>query len=1194
MSQPQAPIGRATASTWSSALADAGGRNSLIWGTAPGLSLDLVAAHPGGVAKLLSGQAVLLSDLVRAPGPRTRALTTCLAIADRAEEMEADWGLATCFVTSGVASWQVPGTRPPAAPVVLRPAHVTVVDDRRTEVEIALTGIPQVNPALLRFLRVSHGVDLDPVVLAEMVDRLHARTDEPLLRHLESLCRAVPGFTVRSGQHLAGVTLAKDAGIADLAEVTAAPSRLLMLLASAAAGRSSGPVAPHLPRVAGVRRGVVCPLDAAQLQVVDLVAAGQDVLVEARPGTGRTSLRSALVADAVSRGETVLVAAADETVRRQVAAVVDNWADTEVPVAWDVARTRQEQSDQHARLVAALERVIEGRDPAPQRTAGASWSEVERALGQHLDHTAMVHDKRHPWGVSVHDLHQRLAALASLPNPPSIVVPLEDEVVTHLTVADLPGLQHDVTELARRGAWTLPSRDNPWFDVHADDEPEAARLLSLAEEISGGRLQRTRDDLAAVAKALSVPQARTLEEGLRLLRLARSARMALRRFGQDVFEQDLDTWSAAFGGRSTQSLGPLQTRRVRSRVRSLLESRGTEPEDGAAAAVAQAVSTDQRLAAWPGRRPGAPVDQLGQELTEVSEHFEALYDDLVWFEKHLEGAGRGDDLLRADVQEVQQRLERMVAHHEGARVLPQVSPRWRELVGRGHEPVLREFARRALPTDRVAAELEHVWIRAVLALLEREQPALATHDRETSQEALAELEQAVADSQAAAREAVAEAVHRARSSVARTRRATALLEAARRDGPWSLAEWWRRAPDVMRALTPVVVVSPWVVADALPPSARVDLVVVDDVSGATPARLAGVLARGGTLVGFGDPEVSRPREPQPSTPGEPVAPAPGDSAWTVLSRRVPQLTLTTQWRPLSADLEPPVPGRAPLAAVPGLQPRARHRHVVEQEGVPQAVWNLVRGALAQPSGSRSVLLATPTDTEAVWWRQRLDRHLAGDHYTGGVRSQVVVLPWRRAHRTTADVVVVLADGHGEHLGSTVTRQGSDVDVLPVLRRARRSLELVVTRSSERELRGARSVPDSAGGLITRWFDAPSVGDQTVPEADLPPLHARFVRRMRAEGLVVRPVHHPLLGWMVHVAPGVGRPEITTVLFDEPVTREGLEIDAHVRVWPEQLRRAGWLVESVSSLDLHRDLGREAMRVRNAVLRASAQQHGRHA
>ena len=52
------------------------------------------------------------------------------------------------------------------------------------------------------------------MVLAEMVDRLHARTDDPLLRHLEMLCRAVPGFAVRSGQHLASTTYSKDAGIA--------------------------------------------------------------------------------------------------------------------------------------------------------------------------------------------------------------------------------------------------------------------------------------------------------------------------------------------------------------------------------------------------------------------------------------------------------------------------------------------------------------------------------------------------------------------------------------------------------------------------------------------------------------------------------------------------------------------------------------------------------------------------------------------------------------------------------------------------------------------------------------------------------------------------------------------------------------------------------------------------------------------
>lgn len=1194
MSHHPTPVGRSTTAAWSAALADAGGRNSLIWGTPAGLALDLVAAHPGGVAKLLSGQPVLLSDLVRAPGPRERALTTVRAIGDRAEEMDADWGLSTCFVTSGVASWDVPGTRAPAAPVVLRPARVTFVDEGRAEVEIALTGIPEVNPALLRFLRVQHGVDLDPVVLAEMVDRLHARTDEPLLRHLEMLCRAVPGFGVRSGQHLASVTYSKDAAVADLTEVAAAPSRALTVLASAASGRSSGAVAPHLPQVAGVSRNVVCPLDAMQLRVVDLVAAGQDVVVEARPGTGRTSLRSALVADAVAHGRTVLVAAADASIRRQVGAVIENWAGASVPVAWDVARTRDEQERQHLALVEALQSLAADEGPAPRASVEPDRVALDRALAVHRDHAQMLHRKRHPWGVSVHDLHQRLAALASLTPAPSIAVSLDDDVLDRLSVAELPAAQQALADLASRGAWEVRSAEDPWFGVHCDDQEDAARLLAIAERFAGSALAATRADLAPIAQALGVPEVTSLEQGLKLLHLARAVRLAMRRFGAEVFTEDLEAWSAAHDGPTRRSLSGLQANRVRTKVRKLLQQRGTEPQEGVAAAVAQAAETEQRLAAWPGRAVDAPVQPVGTDLTEVADRFETVYADAVWFQNHLQGSHGGDEVLGADLDGLQARTERMAARPDRAALVADNSPRWRDLTGRGYGPLLHEFARRGVPAERVPAEVEHTWARAVLARIERDEPELTTFDREAGEVSLATLDAATSASHTAAREAVAAAVHTARSAVARTRRAAALVEAAHRDGPWSMAEWWRRAPDVMRALTPVVLASPWTVAHALPATARLDLALVDDLTALSPARVAGVLGRVDNLVGLGDPEIARVIEPQPSTPSHPTTVVPGESAWTALGRRVPQLTLTTSWRTLSADLEPPVPGRNPLPAVPGLTASARHRHVVEQERVPQAVWELVRQALARPTGSQTVLVAPPTDAEAVWWRQRLAAHLSADQYSMGVRGNVDVLPWRRTSRSTADVVIVLADGHGEQLGSEVAEPGSQVRVLPVLRRARREAALVVTRASDTELRAARSVPDSAGGLLTRWFDAPPVASKVVPVESLPPLHARFVRRLRAEGLEVRPVHHPLLGWMLHLAPGPNRPETTAVVFDEPVTLEGLDVDAHVRVWPAHLRDAGWLVEQVSSVDLHRDLGREAMRVRTNALRAAAQRAGRRA
>ena len=52
--------------TWQRHLVDLGGRNTLLWyRDLPSGTLDLTAAHPGGLAMLLAGRPTKLSDLVR-------------------------------------------------------------------------------------------------------------------------------------------------------------------------------------------------------------------------------------------------------------------------------------------------------------------------------------------------------------------------------------------------------------------------------------------------------------------------------------------------------------------------------------------------------------------------------------------------------------------------------------------------------------------------------------------------------------------------------------------------------------------------------------------------------------------------------------------------------------------------------------------------------------------------------------------------------------------------------------------------------------------------------------------------------------------------------------------------------------------------------------------------------------------------
>ena len=75
----------------------------------------------------------------------------------------------------------------------------------------------------------------------------------------------------------------------------------------------------------------------------------------------------------------------------------------------------------------------------------------------------------------------------------------------------------------------------------------------------------------------------------------------------------------------------------------------------------------------------------------VAERFETVSTDVVWFQQHLSG-GPGDDLLAADLASLQTRMERLAARPDRAALLPEVSPRWRELTGRGFGTVLRELA----------------------------------------------------------------------------------------------------------------------------------------------------------------------------------------------------------------------------------------------------------------------------------------------------------------------------------------------------------------------------------------------------------------------------------------------------------------------------------------------------------------------
>src|SRR5699024_4355196 len=309
--------------------------------------VELTAAHPSGIAQLYAGRSTPLSNLVREGSALTRARRRARVVLARTEELAQRYGVAPTYVAMGVATWhsdpaeqpgrtaesaadpaaeeEGPGTTPalpgpdgliaPAAPAVLH-APVLMRPVRlgrhapRAGVHLGLDPAVEINSLLVRQLR-AHGVDIDPAAIARSTMVEHGFSPRPALETLAELGQALHGFSleprivlgafVHPGQaladdlHVQARDLATHDVVAALAGVRGAQQSLQMPL----------PQPEPEDRDPDGERGVG-DLDPAQHDVLDAVATGEHLLLDAPPGTDPAGTVAAVVAQAAAEGRRVL------------------------------------------------------------------------------------------------------------------------------------------------------------------------------------------------------------------------------------------------------------------------------------------------------------------------------------------------------------------------------------------------------------------------------------------------------------------------------------------------------------------------------------------------------------------------------------------------------------------------------------------------------------------------------------------------------------------------------------------------------------------------------------------------------------------------------------------------------------------------------------------------------------------------
>lgn len=1231
-------------------LTELGGPNTLIWPSRDPHVVDLTTAHPGGVAMLLSGRDARLSDLVREPGALLRVQRHAARLAEHVDRIQQEHGVHTCFLTMGSASWDVPGEQErPIAPILLRRAGLRRLRPG-PDFALDLADHVEVNPALLTYLRGALRLDLDGTELVAL-----GRNDgsgfnpSPVYDELRRRCAELPGLNITPRILIASYPYGKAEALADLAAFAdpdelpeRSPARALLAGTPIAARREPDSTAAM----------AVSDVTSDQQAVLDRIAAGESLFVDAPPSTGAAGLVAATIATAAARGRSVLLLTEKHAAIRGVSAELERCGLSDLLLHVD---------DPAAPVDPAV--VVErwpARLPEDERSYASPGRRAAESARLLEGHTEAMHAKREPWGVSIADAHDAIVVLGTRRPAPRSRVRLTGETLAAIDPAARDALATQLTGVAARRAWRPNRQEQPWSGARLHTHDDVDDVLAAVERLRGseGGLARLRSTIREVFADIAEPRAAYPAEHGRFLSSIEEIRDTLEIFRPEVFDTPLDdllaVTSPAGAPTGGEPFGLFERRRLRSQASKLLRP-GRPPADlhGALRLASEQRRSWSRLTGG-GGRPRIPTD-----IDRAHSAYERVYADLTHVGSVLRDTPAGGDLLDTPWDELERRLDDLAKDAAGARAVPAVIDDLDEVRARGLGELVDDLAARRVEPRDVGDEVRFVWWTSVLTEASRdERYAGITGDRlDEALQTFIEADRASLGANAA-RTAARQREHFHR--VGRRMRAVAREIAQAHEGQRESPVWHEaveRWGGLLRAAAPAWAMTPFVVGQVLPSRERFDLVIVDDASRTTLARAFSGIARGSQLLVIGDRGQLPPHTWSADagvTTAETTLTSLADLAATVLPTQPlresayprPQVTTRIGHSAANAVVHPPTPREREdvrLVQVTGEGVLDERTGLVES--TPSEVEEVVaqvRAHLSEdPHGSLGVVTFGRVHAERVSHAvaELLDAHPQLAAATRALPEPFVVKPADRWQREQRDRIIVSV-GFGrtpqgrvvERLGDLSSPVGERL-VLLAATRARRSTTWVTTFAPE-DLQGktsesskpsetSKSGNSSTGSKGSKSSKGSQSGtsagnrtDDTAPGhralrslltsisagtavqepggSELSPLLAGFVQRLRDAGLVV----HTGVGEGDHrIDIAVADPRdhsrlLVAVDVDGPSYAGLASTRQRDRILVERLLDLGWHHLRLWAVDIFADPARQEAQVLRAVRKATEQEGAR--
>ncbi|MEO6115847.1 MAG: AAA family ATPase, partial [Pseudolysinimonas sp.] len=897
-------------SQWRAELAAVGGSSPLLhFVDDASTRIELSTTHPGGLARFITGQTTLLSQLIRDDVALRSARLAADNVSAKGLELSTTRGIDSVRLGIGLACWGADGavsTQQFCAPILLRPLAI-----RRhgRDFELKLRGTTVLNPALALALEQQFGLVLDPEAFVALSDADGSFKPNAVIDQLRALTGHLSDFSVQPRLVVSSFAEVAPNLVADAFDLE---HPVLDALAGNATARwgleeGSAPVEPidsdHRDPSTDV---LLLDADSEQELVIAQIAAGNSLVVKTMPGTGGTQTIVNALGSLVGQNKRVLVVSPRRATLRGIA---QRLADIGLAGAAVAPSTLRRD----------VVRSIARNERAHQPSMGEVDEALVRLRSVLLDYRGSLGRSDPELGVSVVDCVTELSRLALLPVPPATTARLDRATIVRMA-SDRASVAKTMLEAAQLGEFRYGPGDSPWYGARFANGDDAQRAHALAQKLHGEELPRLLVRAQQLIGSTRMRPFETIGELGVYLKLLTDIRDTLDRFVPAVFDRSLSELIVATAPRrDAREMSSANRRRLKKLAKEYVRP-GMHVGD-----LHEALGAVQRQRImWQRFVVAGVVPEVPVGISDVAVAWQQVSADLAALDGPLGHVTRETQLAALPLHTLGELMSELAADSDVLQNLQERSELVSTMRSLDLDPLLTDLAARHVPEDQIAAELELAWWRSTLDTLLAGDRALLGAKTEVLERLEADFR--LVDEAHAAGSAQLLAWQLAENWKIglvdwpdEAHDLKQLLAADQnRAGGLTSATLQRSAPHLARSVAPIWLASPYEI-DAVTDAMPFDTVLLVDAGATTVAENVGAIRRAKQVVAFGDPVTQTPSafeiglaDPEATVhaPADPDL-GPGAraldelharSALARLSELLPSLGLTRSYRAGGEDL----------------------------------------------------------------------------------------------------------------------------------------------------------------------------------------------------------------------------------------------------------------------------------------------------